>query len=98
MKYLKYISLALALLLCVNINAQKRKSKKAEQKVEQKAEEKVDTVSMSDFSYAYGIAQTNGFFNFLAQRMGVDTTYIADFLQGFEYAEMTPEVLKLKAS
>ena len=97
MKYLKYISLALALLLCVNINAQKRKSKKAEQKVEQKAEEKVDTVSMSDFSYAYGIAQTNGFFNFLAQRMGVDTTHIADFLQGFEYAEMTPEVLKLKA-
>lgn len=97
MKYLKYISLALALLLCVNMNAQKRKSKKAEQKVEQKAEEKVDTVPMSDFSYAFGIAQTNGLLNYLVQRMGVDTTYMADFLQGFEYAEMTPEVLKLKA-
>jgi FKBP-type peptidyl-prolyl cis-trans isomerase FklB len=96
MKYLKYISLALALLLCVNVNAQRRKSKTAELKVEQKAE-KVDTVPMADFSYAFGIAQTNGLLNYLVQRMGVDTTYMADFLQGFEYAEMTPEVLKLKA-
>jgi len=97
MKYLKYISLALALLLCVNVNAQKRKSKKAEQTSVQKVEEKVDTVPMSEFSYAFGIAQTNGLLNYLVQRMGVDTTYMADFLQGFEYAEMTPEVLKLKA-
>lgn len=97
MKYLKYISLALALLLCVNVNAQKRKSKKAEQASVQKVEEKVDTVPMSEFSYAFGIAQTNGLLNYLVQRMGVDTTYMADFLQGFEYAEMTPEVLKLKA-
>lgn len=97
MKYLKYISLVLALLLCVNVNAQKRKSKKAEQASVQKVEEKVDTVPMSEFSYAFGIAQTNGLLNYLVQRMGVDTTYMADFLQGFEYAEMTPEVLKLKA-
>lgn len=97
MKYLKYISLALALLLCVNVNAQKRKIKKAEQASVQKVEEKVDTVPMSEFSYAFGIAQTNGLLNYLVQRMGVDTTYMADFLQGFEYAEMTPEVLKLKA-
>ena len=48
MKYVKYIFLALALLLCVNVNADKRKSKKAQKP----AEEKVDTVPMKDFSYA----------------------------------------------
>ncbi|MCR4604142.1 MAG: FKBP-type peptidyl-prolyl cis-trans isomerase [Prevotella sp.] len=94
MKYLKYISLALALLLCVNVNAEKRKNKKAKKAV---VEEKVDTVPMRDFSYAFGIAQTNGLMNYLVQRMGIDTTYMADFLQGFEYVEATPEVLKLKA-
>ncbi|MCR5180298.1 MAG: FKBP-type peptidyl-prolyl cis-trans isomerase [Bacteroidaceae bacterium] len=94
MKYLKYISLVLALLLCVNVDAAKRKSKKSKKPV---VEEKVDTVPMKDFSYAFGIAQTNGLTNYLVQRMGIDTAYIADFLQGFEYTEMTPEVMKLKA-
>ena len=93
MKYLKFISLALALLLCVNVSAAKRKSKKVQKPVE----EKVDTVPMKDFSYALGIAQTNGLLNYLAQRMGVDTAYIADFLEGFEYTESTPEVKKIKA-
>lgn len=93
MNYLKYISLALALLLCVNVSAAKKKSKKAQKPVE----EKVDTVPMRDFSYAFGIAQTNGFMNYLVQRMGVDTTYIADFLEGFANVEATPEVKKLKA-
>ena len=93
MKYVKYIFLALALLLCVNVNADKRKSKKAQKPVE----EKVDTVPMKDFSYAYGIAQTNGLLNYLSQRVGIDMAYLEDFMQGFEYAEETPEVKKLKA-
>jgi len=45
---------------------------------------------MSDFAYAYGIAQTNGLKNFLVQRMGVDTAYMADFLRGFDQSELTP--------
>ena len=93
MKYVKYITLIFALLLCANVNAAKRKSKKVQKPVE----EKVDTVPMKDFSYAYGIAQTNGLLNYLSQRAGVDLEYLADFMQGFEYAEETPEVKKLKA-
>ncbi len=93
MKYVKYIFLALALLLCVNVNADKRKSKKAQKPVE----EKVDTVPMKEFSYAYGIAQTNGLLNYLSQRAGVDIEFLPDFLEGFEHAEETPEVKKLKA-
>ena len=34
-------------------------------------------------SYAIGMAQTNGLKDYLAMRMGVDTTYIEDFLKGF---------------
>ena len=93
MKYVKYIFLALALLLCVNVNADKRKSKKDQKPVE----EKVDTVPMKEFSYAYGIAQTNGLLNYLSQRAGVDLEFLPDFLQGFEHDEETPEVKKLKA-
>lgn len=93
MKSLKYIMWALALLLTLNISAAKRKNKKAQKPVE----EKVDTVPMKDFSYALGVAQTNGLKNYLVQRMGVDTTYIDDFLAGFDQPETTPEIQKLKA-
>lgn len=94
MKYLKLVSLVLALLLCVNVNAQKRKKNK---KTEQPTTEKVDTIPMSEFSYAYGIAQTNGLLNYLSQRAGVDLEYLEDFMQGFEFDEETPDVKKLKA-
>lgn len=94
MKYLKYLSLVLVLLCCTNVSAQKRKSKKAKQPV---VEEKVDTVPMKEFSYAYGIAQSNGLLNYLSQRAGVDLEYLEDFMQGFAYDEATPEVKKLKA-
>jgi len=38
----------------------------------------VDTLS-----YAIGMAQTNGLKDYLSMRMGVDTTYIDEFLKGF---------------
>ncbi|MBP3830274.1 MAG: FKBP-type peptidyl-prolyl cis-trans isomerase [Bacteroidaceae bacterium] len=84
MKGLKFIALALGLLVCVSTSAAKKakKSKKAA------VTEKVDTIPMSDFSYAFGIAQTNGLKNYLAQRMGVEEAYMADFLAGFDKAEM----------
>ena len=84
MKALKYIAIALGLLVCVSTNAAQR-AKKSKKKA---VAEKVDTIPMADFSYAYGIAQTNGLKNYLAQRMGVEEAYMADFLAGFDKAEL----------
>ena len=36
------------------------------------------------FSYAMGLAQTQGLKSFLMYRMGVDTTYMADFVKGLK--------------
>ena len=36
------------------------------------------------FSYAMGLAQTQGLKNFIVYRMGVDTTYMADFVKGLK--------------
>ncbi|MBO4801903.1 MAG: FKBP-type peptidyl-prolyl cis-trans isomerase [Bacteroidaceae bacterium] len=96
MKTMKFATLVLCLLIAVSTSAAntKKKSKKAKK---EEVVEKVDTVSMADFSYAYGIAQTNGLVNYLAQRMGVDTAYMSDFLQGFEQTEMTDADKKEKA-
>ena len=84
MKALKYIAIALGLLVCVSTNASKRVKKSKKKAVA----EKVDTIPMADFSYAYGIAQTNGLKNYLAQRMGVEEAYMADFLAGFDKATL----------
>jgi len=90
------LALLLALFVCGTASADKKakKSKKAKKEV---VVEKVDTVPMADFSYAMGVAQTNGLVNYLAQRMGVDAAYMADFLQGFDQTEMTEADKKLKA-
>lgn len=93
MKALKFTVILLALLVCGNVSAAKKKTKKAKEI----QVEKVDTVPMAEFSYAYGIAQTNGFVNYLTQRMGVDAAYMADFLQGFDQKEMTEADKKMKA-
>lgn len=93
MKVLKITTLLLILLVCGNMSAAKKKSKKAKQP----EAVKVDTVSMADFSYAYGIAQTNGLINYLSQRMGVESAYMQDFLQGFDQTTMTEADKKLKA-
>lgn len=93
MKGLKFIAIALGLLVCVSTNAAKKakKSKKAVEVV------KVDTVSMDVFSYAYGIAQTNGLMNYLVQRLGVDTTYISYFLSGFDDPTIDEQTKQMKA-
>ena len=93
MKGLKFLTLALALLVCVSTDAA-RKTKKSKKAVEV---EKVDTVSMSDFSYAYGIVQTNGLMNYLVQRLGVDTAYVSYFLSGFDNPVVDEETKQMKA-
>lgn len=93
MKGLKFIAIALGLLVCVSTSAAKKakKSKKTAEVV------KVDTVSMDVFSYAYGIAQTNGLKNYLVQRLGVDTTYISYFLSGFDDPTIDEQTKQMKA-
>ncbi len=95
MKSLKYIALG-ALALCSTTafaNAPKGKKKNKKAKTEQKA----DTLSINDFSYAFGRANTQGLTQYLVQRLGVDTAYIADFLQGFDQGEKSEADKKMQA-
>ena len=93
MKALKYITIALGLLVCVSTSAAKKAKKN--KKVAEVA--KVDTVSMDVFSYAYGIAQTNGLMNYLVQRLGVDTAYVSYFLSGFDDPSIDEQTKQMKA-
>jgi FKBP-type peptidyl-prolyl cis-trans isomerase FklB len=87
------VIIILGMLVCVNASAAKKvkKSKKAV------VAEKVDTIPMSDFSYAFGIAQTNGLMNYLTQRMGVDTAYVNQFLSGFDDPTLDEDAKQMKA-
>ena len=78
MKGLKFVVLSLALLVCFDGSA-KRKNKK-----KQKAETvKVDTCSVDTFSYALGMANTQGLKQYVTSRMNVDTAYFSKFMEGF---------------
>lgn len=90
----KIFLLSLCALLCLSASAAKAKksSKKAKAPVEV-----VDTVSVDTFSYAFGKANSNGLMMYLVQRMGVDTTYIADFMEGFQKQELTEADKRMKA-
>ena len=93
MKATRLVIIILGMLVCVNASAAKKvkKSKKAV------VAEKVDTIPMSDFSYAFGIAQTNGLMNYLTQRMGVDTAYVNQFLSGFDDPTLDEAAKQMKA-
>lgn len=94
MKGLRYVVLPLALLACLSAGA---KGKKKTKKAKQAQVEVVDTCSVEVFSYAIGLANTNGLKNYLATRMNVDTAYIADFLKGFDMPAPTDEVKRMQA-
>ena len=94
MKGLKYLILPLALMACLNVDAKSKKKVKKSKKVEAV---KVDTCSVDTFSYAMGIANTQGLQDYLASRMDVDPAYMADFIKGFDVAEDTEESKKIKA-
>ena len=93
MKSARIIVLMLAAITCLTVSAASKKKVKKEVK----AVEKVDTISARDFSYLMGKANTMGLKDYLVQRMGVDTTYMADFIQGFDAKEMTEADKRLKA-
>lgn len=93
MKATRLILIVAALTLGLNAQAAPRKSKKGKKA----AEEKVDTVTMQEFSYAYGVAQTNGLVNYLSQRMGVEPEYMEYFLAGFDVTQQTEEDKRRRA-
>lgn len=93
MKGLKFIALSLTLIFCLGINAKGRKSKRARKAVAVK----VDTCSVDTFSYAMGMANTQGLKNYLATRLNVDTAYFANFMEGFNANLSVDEQKKMQA-
>ena len=89
--------IALAMIMagafCVDSNAGKKKSK--EKKPEKEA---VVMNNESDtLSYVAGMSMTQGLIPFLTQSLGVDTTYMADFVKGFQEAVKATDDPQFKA-
>ena len=82
----KLFLILLCALLCLGTQAAKKtkKGKKADV-------EKVDTIDSRTFAYLLGYVNTQGLKPYLAQQKGIDTTYMAQFLDGFAVKELTPE-------
>ena len=72
-----------------------KKTKKNNKKVAQP--EMVKPVSPADFSYAAGVAQSASLAQFLAQRSGVDSAHIKDFVEGLNKEVSADEAAKLRA-
>lgn len=72
-----------------------KKTKKNNKKVAQSV--MVKPVSPADFSYAAGVAQSASLAQFLAQRSGVDSAHIKDFVEGLSKEVSADEAAKLRA-
>lgn len=72
-----------------------KKTKKNNKKVAQPV--MVKPVSPADFSYAAGVAQSASLAQFLAQRSGVDSAHIKDFVEGLNKEVSADEAAKLRA-
>lgn len=81
MKYSKILILSLALITFFGSQADARKTRKDKKK---NVAEKVDTCSVDTFSYAIGLANSDGLKSYLANRLGVDMNYMSEFLKGFD--------------
>ena len=84
----KIILIALAVMASASFStidaAKKKKNDKKEVKAEKTA---VVLVNSSDsLSYASGMAVTHGLLPYVQKQLGVDTAYMADFVQGFNEA------------
>ena len=91
---MKKLLILAALMCCLTAQAASKKDKKKETKA---PAEKVDTIPAKDFSYLFGKVHSNGLMGYLVQRMGVDTTYMDSFMEGFDNPTLTDEDKKLKA-
>lgn len=92
----KILTVACAL-LCLGVMCAEAKGGKKKKKAQAEVV-KVDTVPNAVFSYAYGMANTQGLKNYLAMRAGIDTTQMASFMRGFDSGTQGDEfVAALKA-
>ena len=95
----KFMIIALALVAGASfftVDAAKKKTKTAEPAAP--VEQPVQLLTSSDsVSYAGGMSVTNGLIPFLIQQQGVDTTYMADFIRGFQEMVKAGTDPKLKA-
>ena len=94
MKFRSMLVVALAATLSFSALAAK-KTKKNNKKVAQPV--MVKPVSPADFSYAAGVAQSASLAQFLAQRSGVDSAHIKDFVEGLNKEVSADEAAKLRA-
>lgn len=94
MKFRSMLVVALAATLSFSAFAAK-KTKKNNKKVAQPV--MVKPVSPTDFSYAAGVAQSASLAQFLAQRSGVDSAHIKDFVEGLSKDVSADEAAKLRA-
>lgn len=94
MKFRSMLVVALAATLSFSAFAAK-KTKKNNKKVAQPV--MVKPVSPADFSYAAGVAQSASLAQFLAQRSGVDSAHIKDFVEGLNKEVSADEAAKLRA-
>ena len=84
----KIILIALAVMASASFSTIEAAKKKKNDKKETK-EVKAPVVlsnSSDSLSYASGMAVTNGLLPFVQKQLGVDTAYMADFVQGFNEA------------
>ena len=82
----KIIIVALTLLVGASFSSiEAKKKNKKEQKTEKAAPVSLKNSSDS-LSYAAGQMVTEGLVNYLVRQQGVDTAYIADFIEGFKEA------------
>lgn len=92
----KIVLLSLALIASASLATLEAKTKKKKEVKTTPVVVPVELNSSSDtLSYAAGMSFTNGLIPFL-QKQGVDTAYMADFIQGFE-AMINSDDPKLKA-
>ncbi len=91
MKLKTFLIVALAFACCLGADAQKTKKKKF--KGTKPAVETVKPVAADTFSYAVGVAQAPSLKQYLAQREGVDTLYMAEVVRGLK-ANLTETEMK----
>lgn len=82
----KIILIALAVMASASFSNIDAAKKKKNDKKEVAKQTVVLTTSSDSLSYASGIAVTNGLMAYVQKQLGVDTAYMADFIQGFNEA------------
>ena len=93
----KIIIVALTLLVGASFSSiEAKKKNKKEQKTEKAAPVSLKNSSDS-LSYAAGQMVTEGLVNYLVRQQGVDTAYIADFIEGFKEAISAGDDARKKA-